>query len=164
MDPALLAEKLLLPLARLLLTMSLALLAAHLLEALNWTRLVAGLASPLACLGGLGETAAASFSLAFFSPSAANAMLAEAHARGALSRKAVVLANLFNSSPSYLVHLPSGFSLLFAFLGAQALVYVGLTFLAALLRTAGTLAAARLLLPAQRRTGKDPAGPGLGTF
>jgi hypothetical protein len=155
MDLSLLTEKLILPLARLLLTMSLALFAAHLLEALHWTRLMAGLASPLARLGRLNETAAASFSLAFFSPSAANALLAEAHARGALSRKEVILANLFNSSPSYLVHLPSICSLLFAFLGAQALVYVGLTFLAALLRTAGTLAAARLLLPP--RAGKPPA-------
>jgi hypothetical protein len=156
-DLSLLAEKLLLPLVRLLLTMSLALLAAHLLEALNWTSLMAKLASPLARLGRLNETAAAAFSLAFFSPSAANALLAEAHARGALTRKEMILANLFNSSPSYLVHLPSVFSLLFAFLGAQALIYVGLTFLAALLRTAGTLAAARLLLPPRGRTEKDPA-------
>jgi hypothetical protein len=157
MDLPLLAEKLIPPLVRLLLTMSLALLAAHLLEALHWTRLMAKLASPLARLGRMREPAAASFSLAFFSPSAANAALAEAHARGDLSRKEVILANLFNSSPSYLVHLPSVFSLLFAFLGAQALVYVGLTFLAALLRTAGTLTAARLLLPSPERTETAPA-------
>ncbi|MDR2160838.1 MAG: hypothetical protein LBO77_01685 [Desulfovibrio sp.] len=147
MDPYLLADMLLLPLARLILAMSLGLLLACMLDALRWTSLVAGLVRPLARLGRLGEAAGASFALAFFSPSAANALLAEAHARGAISRREVILANIFNSSPSYLVHLPSVFSLLFAFLGFQALTYVGLTFLAASLRTLGTLAAARLLLP-----------------
>lgn len=147
MDAALLYEKLFLPLVRLLLVMSLGLLVANLLEALHWTRMVARLSSPIVRMANLSEAAAASFSLAFFSPSAANAMLAESHEKGLLSRKEIILANLFNSSPSYLVHLPSVFSLMFAFLGKYALIYVSLTFLAATLRTLGTLVAGKLMLP-----------------
>lgn len=143
--------KLALPLLRLVSTMCVGLLAASLLESLHWTRFVARLAAPLARMGHLREVAAASFALAFFSPAASNSLLAEAHARGELSRGELVLANLFNSSPTYLVHLPTLFSLVFAFLGPLAFVYVGLTFAASVLRTCCTLLVGRLLLPAPER-------------
>ena len=147
MDLTLYYDKLLLPLLRLAATMGIGLLAASLLESLHWTRFVARLAAPLARAGHLREVSAASFALAFFSPAASNSLLAEAHARGELSRGELVFANLFNSSPTFLVHLPTLFSLVFAFLGPLAFVYVGLTFAAAALRTSCTLLAGRLLLP-----------------
>lgn len=147
MDAELLWHKLLLPLLRLTATMCVGLLLASLLESLHWTRFVARLASPLARLGHLRDISAASFALAFFSPAASNSLLAEAHARGELSRREAIFANLFNSSPTFLVHLPTFFSLVFAFLGPKALTYIGLTFLAAALRTFGTVLAGRLLLP-----------------
>lgn len=138
---------LLLPLLRLCATMCVGLFIASLLESLHWTRFVARLAAPLARAGHLNETAAASFALAFFSPAASNSLLAEAHARGDLSRRELIFSNLFNSSPTFLVHLPTMFSLVFAFLGAKAFIYAGLTFAAASLRSAATIAAGRLLLP-----------------
>lgn len=147
MDSELLYAKLALPLLRLVGTMCVGLLLASLLESLHWTRFVARLATPLARLGHLRSVAAASFALAFFSPAASNSLLAEARSRGELSRRELVFANLFNSSPTFLVHLPTLFSLVFAFLGTRAFVYVGLSFLAAGLRTAGTVIAGRLLLP-----------------
>ena len=147
MDFALLYAKLLLPLIRLVIVMSVGLLLASLLESLHWTRFVAKLASPLVRLGHLRDIAGASFSLAFFSPAAANALLAEAFERGELTRRELMFANLFNSSPTYLVHLPTLFSLVFAFLGKDAFIYVGLTFLAAAGRTCATVIVGRLLLP-----------------
>ena len=158
MDFDLYYTKLVLPLLRLVAAMCVGLLAASLLESLHWTRFVAKLAGPLARAGHLREVSAASFSLAFFSPAAANSLLAEARARGELSRGELILANLFNSSPAFLVHLPTLFSLVFAFLGPLAFVYVGLTFAASLLRTFGTLLAGRLLLPAPPR--QEPAAGG----
>ncbi len=149
MTPEFLLAKLGLPLLRLLLTMAVGLLAANLLEALHWTRFVARLAAPLVRAGHLKEVAGASFSLAFFSPAASNTLLAEAHGRGELSRRELVLANLFNSTPTFLVHLPTLFSLVFAFLGTRAFIYIGLTFAAAFLRTLCTIVAGRLLLPAR---------------
>ena len=139
--------KLLLPLARLVFTMCIGLLLAGLLESLHWTRFIAKLASPLARLGHLQEVSAASFALAFFSPAASNSLLAEAHKNGELSRKELIFANLFNSSPTFLVHLPTLFSMVFAFIGAQAFVYVGLSFLAAAGRTAATIITGRIMLP-----------------
>lgn len=147
MDAQLVAQKLLLPLLRLCAVACLGLFLASLLESLHWTRFVARLASPLARLGHLREVAAASFALAFFSPAASNSLLAEAYDRGELSRRECIFANLFNSSPTFLVHLPTLFTLVFAFLGPLAFVYVGLTFAAAFLRTLGTVLAGRLLLP-----------------
>ena len=147
MDSHLLYDKLALPLLRLSTTMCIGLLVASLLESLHWTRCIARLASPLARLGHLSELSAASFALAFFSPAASNSLLAEAYAKGEISRREVILANLFNSSPAFLVHLPTLFSLVFAFLGPRAFVYVGLCFTAAMLRTLATVAAGRSLLP-----------------
>lgn len=147
MEYSLLLHKLVLPLCRLVLVMCAGLLVAGLLESLHWTRFVARLTSPLARIGHLREVAGASFALAFFSPAAANALLAEAHAAGELSRRELVFANLFNSSPAFLVHLPTLFSLAFAFLGPRAFVYVGLSFAAAAARTACTIIAGRFMLP-----------------
>ena len=153
MTPAELYTGLALPLLRLCATMCAGLLIASLLESLHWTRFVAKLAAPLARAGHLNETAAASFALAFFSPAASNSLLAEARARGELGRRELVFANLFNSSPTFLVHLPTMFSLVFAFLGVQAFVYAGLSFAAATLRTTATIAAGRLFLPAPEHGG-----------
>lgn len=147
MDTATLYTGLFLPLLRLTATMCVGLLLASLLEGLHWTRFVARLARPLARMGHLQEVSAASFALAFFSPMASNSLLAEAHARGELSRRELIFANLFNSSPTFLVHLPTLFSMVFAFLGTRAFVYVGLCFLAASLRTVATVLAGRVLLP-----------------
>lgn len=126
--------------------MCIGLLLASLLENLHWTRFVARLTRPLIRLGGGGDVAAASFAFAFFSPTSANALLAEGYAAGELSRRELILANLFNSLPTFLVHLPTMFSLAFAFLGIQAFAYMGLCLSAALLRTLATIATGRLLL------------------
>lgn len=144
------------PLSRLLFGLCCGLLAANLIEALGVARNLSRLAAPLARAAHMGHTAAASFAVAFASPSAANAMLAEAHDAGSLSRKELLLANLFNSLPSYLVHLPTLVLLIVPVLGTPALTYAGLTLGAATLRTMATLLAGRLLLPPSR---PEPEAP-----
>ncbi len=148
MDIPALLHSLGLPLLKLIGTICVGLFVAVLLESLHWTRFVARLASPLVRLGHLRDVAGASFALAFFSPAASNALLAESVAKGELSRRELVVANLFNSSPTFLVHLPTLFSVAYAFLGRAAFLYVGLTFGAAVLRTLGTVLAGRIFLPA----------------
>jgi hypothetical protein len=150
-----LASTLLWPLARLLTGMALALLAANVLEALQWTRHLARLAEPLARFARLSDAAGAAFALAFLSPVAANGLLAEAHTKGALSRKELVFASLFNSFPHFLVHLPTLFLLTWPVLGPPAACYAGLCLLAAAARTLLTMLAARLLLPPPAHA--DPA-------
>lgn len=135
------------PLLRLLIGLAAGLLVANLLEALRWTRHLAKLAAPLARAAHLRDVAGASFSLAFVSPAAANGLLSESHNMGELSRNELMLANLFNSLPAYLVHTPTIFLLTWPVLGMPAVVYVGLTLLAAAGRTGFTIVLSRRLLP-----------------
>ncbi len=135
------------PLSRLLLSVSVGLFLGTLIEALQWTRAVSRIAQPLVRLGHLSDVAGASFSLAFFSGAAANAMLAEAHERGDMTRREVILSNLFNSLPTYFLHLPTLFFIAAPFIGPAAVLYVSLTVAAALLRTACIVILGRLTLP-----------------
>ncbi len=135
------------PLLRLVTALCIGLLAASLVEALRWTRPLARLSAPLVRLAHLREAAGASFSLAFFSPPAANALLSESHANGETSLRELMLANIFNSLPSYMVHLPSMLLMLWPVLGTPALTYTGLTLAAATARTLLTVFLGRLLLP-----------------
>lgn len=136
-----------LPLSRLLLSLCAGLFLGTLIEALQWTRGVAKIAQPLVRLGRLRDVAGASFSLAFFSGAAANTMLSEAYEKGELTRREVLLSNLFNSLPTYFLHLPTLFFIAAPFIGPAAGLYVGLTIGAALLRTLAIVLLGRLTLP-----------------
>lgn len=135
-DYNVLLQKLIWPLGRLTLFISVGLLIGNLIEALDWTKSVARLAAPLVRLGRLKDVSGASFSMAFFSGVSANTMLAEAYDQGRISRSELVLSNLFNSLPTYFLHLPTVFFISAPFLGSAAFVYVGLTLTSAVLRTA----------------------------
>ncbi|MDH5297493.1 MAG: hypothetical protein OEV91_00555 [Desulfobulbaceae bacterium] len=137
------------PLVKLVFYVSLGLLVGNFIEALNWTRGLARLAAPLIRAGNLSDTTGASFSLAFFSGVAANTMLAEAYDQGKINRKELVLANLFNSLPTFFSHLPTVFCLTAPLIKMAAFLYTGLTLLAAILRTAVILVVGRFLLPAR---------------
>ncbi len=134
---------------RLLLGMSVGLLVANVLEALRWTQSLAKVASPLSRAAHLQDVTGAAFSTAFVSPASANALLAENYEKGVLTKREVILSNLFNSLPSYLTHTPSIFFLVWPVLGFPTVIYVGLTLLAAFMRTLLTIVAARVLLPAR---------------
>ncbi len=135
------------PLIRLTGYISLGLFIGNLIEALNWTQSMAKLAAPLARAGRLKDIAGASFATAFFSGITANTMLAEAYEQNKLSTKEVVFSNLFNSLPTYFLHLPTIFMIAAPFIGKAAAVYVGLTAFAALLRTGFIVLLGRLFLP-----------------
>lgn len=141
------AGQLIWPLCKLLAGLSVSLLVANLLETLNWTRALARFARPLVRAGHLRDVVGASFTLAFFSGMAANTMLAEAHREGGLPDRELILANLFNSLPTYFLHLPTMILVAAPFIGQAAFVYVGLTLGAAVLRSAGIVLAGRVLLP-----------------
>ena len=137
------------PLLKLLAGLSLGIFLANLLEALKWTTFLSYFSRPLARVAHLGQAASSAFTLAFLSPTQANAILAENYKQGKLNRQELILANLFNSFPAYLVHVPTIFCLTFPVLGQAALIYVGLSLLAALGRTVLTLIYARAVLPPQ---------------
>ncbi|MCC8194592.1 MAG: hypothetical protein LIP28_08105 [Deltaproteobacteria bacterium] len=136
------------PLCRLLAVMALSLIIAQALETFGWTAHIARIAAPLVRLAHLSPVSGAAFSLSFASPSAANATLAEGLAGGAISRRELVVANVVNSTPAFLVHLPSMLATAYSFLGFPAFAYIGIVFAAALVRTCGAVLAGRFLLAA----------------
>ncbi|MCL2791342.1 MAG: hypothetical protein FWD79_12015 [Desulfobulbus sp.] len=136
------------PLLRLLVYLAIGLLVALFIESLNWTRKLAIIARPLTRFGHLSPLTGASFSVCFFSGMAANTMLAEGYANQQLSRKELILANLFNSLPNYFLHLPTTFFIAAPIIKSAAFIYIGLTIGAAILRTLFIALLARMLLPA----------------
>ncbi len=135
------------PLVRLLMFISLGLLVGNILEGLRWTRTMGKVATPLIRMGRLKDISGASFALAFFSGVAANSMLSEAYDKGELSDKELVISNLFNSLPTYFLHMPTVFFIAAPFIGNVAFMYVGLTLLAAFLRTAVIILWGHMALP-----------------
>ena len=134
------------PLIRLIIFISIGLLVANLIELLNWTRKMAVLAGPLIRFGRLSSITGASFSMAFFSGVSANTMLAEAHSQNRISTRELVLANLFNSLPTYFLHLPTTFVITVPLIKGAAIIYIGMTFGAAVLRTLCITCISRVLL------------------
>lgn len=147
------------PLVRLLCFIALGLLVANFIEALNWTRKIAVLAKPLTRFGHLSSLTGASFSMAFFSGVAANTMLSEGYDQRTISKKELILANLFNSLPTYFLHLPTTFFITAPLIKGAAVVYVGLTFGAAILRTLCITLLAHFLLPPASSSLQSSAKP-----
>jgi hypothetical protein len=152
-----LVPQVIVPVLRITFFIILGLFIANFIESLNWTHRLAALARPLIKMGHLSEVTGASFSLAFFSGVSANTMLAEAFDKGQMSKKELVLANLFNSLPRFFLHLPTVFFLTAPLIKLAAVFYVGLTFTAALLQTVLVVMAGRLLLPESTLISADPA-------
>ncbi len=146
MSAAELWQQILWPLCKLVGLVSVGLFIGNLIEALHWTRFVARLAMPLARVGRLCEISAASFSVAFVSGITANTMLAEAYDQGKLTRRELILSNLFNSVPTYFLHLPSMVFITAPILKSAALVYLGITVGSAVLRSLCILVVGRFLL------------------
>jgi hypothetical protein len=97
--------------------------------------------------GHLPDGSGASFTTAFVSGTAAQAMLVTFHEEGKLTRKEVILTSLLNGLPAYFLHLPTTFFIILPLAGQAGLLYLVLTLLATLLRTAGLVTFSRLSLP-----------------
>lgn len=131
------------------------LLVGQLLEATGWTARLGVLAWPLMRRARLPKEAGAAFSAAFASGVTANALLYTSWREGRLDKRQLMLANILCSSlPAFFLHLPTTFFVVYALLAQAALIYFGLTLLAALLRTLAVVLVSRAWPPAQ-----DP-GPG----
>lgn len=127
--------------------MAFGLFLASILEALRWTSYLAKLSRPLARAARLGSAASAAFVMAFVSPTTANGLLSNAYEKKEISLRELSLSNLFNSLPTWLSHTPSIFFIMWPAIGFTAVIYVGITILAAIFRMFFTLALCRLLLP-----------------
>jgi len=138
------------PILRITFFITVGLFIANMIESLNWTHRLATLARPLIRIGRLSSITGASFSVAFFSGVSANSMLAEAFDQKKMGVDELIFANLFNSLPRFFLHLPTVFFLTAPLIKGAALIYVGLTFSAALLQTFLVVLGGRLFLPIKK--------------
>jgi len=130
-----LLSRLLWPLTRLMLVITIGLIVGQIIEATGWTKTLAALARPLFRFGRLGDHCGAAFTAAFFSGVAANAMLLNAYQDGKITRKQLFLSNFINQLPAFFLHLPTTFFIVIPLTGWAGGIYFLITFAAVILRT-----------------------------
>ena len=141
-------QRLIWPLLRLSLLIGVGLFAALIIEAAGWTDRLAVMARPFMKWGHLSPEMGSAFTTAFFSGTAALSMLATFLREGAMRRREVTLSVLLDTFPSYFLHLPVTFFVILPLVGKAGLLYLLLTFGAALLRFGAVLVYTRLTFPA----------------
>ena len=141
-------KKLIEPLIRLIIFLGIGLLIGQVLETTGWTRNLARLVRPVTKWANLKDESAASFVTSFVSGIASNTLLMTYYQEGKISRNELVLTYLLNNGvPMFLLHLPTTFFLVISLAGKAGAVYLAITLIAALLRSAMVLGICRLKLP-----------------
>jgi hypothetical protein len=130
-------SRLLWPLTRLMLFISIGLMAGQIIEATGWTNALAVLARPLFRFSNLGNRCSAAFTAAFFSGVSANAMLLDFYKEGKITRDQLFVANFMNQLPAFFLHLPTTFFIVIPLTAGAGALYFLLTFAAVMLRTIG---------------------------
>lgn len=128
-------SRLLWPLTRLILFISIGLIAGQIIEATGWTNALAVLARPLFRFSNLGNRCSAAFTAAFFSGVSANAMLLDFYKEDKIMRSQLFVSNFMNQLPAFFLHLPTTFFIVIPLTGKAGALYFLLTFLAVMLRT-----------------------------
>jgi len=128
-------SKLLQPLTRLMLFITIGLLIGQIIEASGWTKTLAAVARPLFHFGRLGDHCGAAFTAAFFSGVTANAMLLSFFKDNKITRKQLFLSNFINQLPAFFLHLPTTFFIVIPLTGRAGGIYFLITFSAVILRT-----------------------------
>lgn len=160
-DPWKVWERLVWPLMRLTLLIGVGLFAALIIEAAGWTDRLAVMARPFMKWGHLSPEMGSAFTTAFFSGTAALAMLATFLREGTMSRREVTLSVLLDTFPSYFLHLPATFFVILPLVGKAGLLYLLLTFGAAFLRFGAVIVYTRLTFPAaQEGSPRERGMPG----
>ncbi|MFZ5450192.1 MAG: nucleoside recognition domain-containing protein [Thermodesulfobacteriota bacterium] len=137
------------PLLWLLVYMGAGLLVGQAIESLGWAVKLGAWTAPVLRWGHLKRESGAAFTAAFFSKILANTMLWTFYQEEKISRQEMTLTYLFNGGlPVYLLHLPTTFFIILPLTRKAGLIYLGLTGVAALLRSIVILGYARWRLPA----------------
>ena len=128
-------QKLGIPLFRLLMFISIGLLAGQLIESFGWTKQVAVIARPFFRFSNLGNRCSAAFTSAFISGAVANAMLLDFYEDNKISKMQLFLSNYINQFPAFFLHLPTTVFIVLPLTGFAGALYFFITFLAVLFRT-----------------------------
>jgi hypothetical protein len=153
--PTQIASRLLWPLIRLMVFITLGLFIGQIIEAAGWIKTMAVVARPLFRFGRLGNHCSAAFTAAFFSGVTANAMLLDFWKEGHITRSQLFLSNFMNQLPAFFLHLPTTFFIVVPLTGWAGGLYFLITFLAVILRTILFMVYGRLMLPPLKKTPKN---------
>ncbi len=157
----LVSEKLLLPLFRVMLLILIGLALGQIIELAGWTRFLARIARPAFRFARLGDRCSAAFTTAFFSGTAANAMLMDFFSDGKITRRQLYLTNLVNQLPAYFLHVPTTFFLILPLTGTAGILYFAITLAAALFRTGCLMVYGHYNPSSEEPAGGDRTGPDL---
>ena len=153
--PIQIASRLLWPLIRLMVFITLGLFIGQIIEAAGWIKTMAVVARPLFRFGRLGNHCSAAFTAAFFSGVTANAMLLDFWKEGHITRSQLFLSNFINQLPAFFLHLPTTFFIVVPLTGWAGGLYFLITFLAVILRTILFMVYGRLMLPPLKKIPKN---------
>ncbi len=141
-------HRMLFPMGRMLVFLAVGLLVGQIIESLGWTTRIARAVRPITRWAHLKDESAATFIASFVSGLLANTMLMTYHREGKLTDKEMFLTYLLGKGlPVFLLHLPTVFFITISLAGTAGLIYLGIAFSAALVRSSGVLLYARLTLP-----------------
>ena len=149
------SSRLLWPLFRLIMFITIGLIVGQVIEATGWTKTLAVLARPLFRFGRLGDHCSAAFTAAFFSGVTANAMLLDFYKESRISRKQLFLSNFINQLPAFFLHLPTTFFIVIPLTGWAGVLYFAITFVAVLFRTILFLIYGHIRFPAVTEAGES---------
>jgi len=160
--------RLLWPLTRLMILITIGLLVGQIIEAAGWTKTLAVLARPMFRFGHLGNHCSAAFTAAFFSGVSANAMLLDFFKEGKITRSQLYLSNFVNQMPAFFLHLPTTFFIVIPLTGLAGGLYFLITFIAVIFRTVLFLLIGRIWLARSKadifgETHAAPSKTGLNT-
>ena len=150
-DLAFVVRRVIWPVSRLIAIMAGALFLSALIEAKGWAKFVSVLSRPLMKMGNLSDWSGTAFTTAFLSGIAASTMLWNAYQDGRISKKEMFISALLNVGlPSFFLHLPITFAIIVPLVGPAGMIYLTITFFAAMIRTVVVIMAGRILLTSKR--------------
>ena len=127
-DPARLLNRLIWPLMRATVFITVGLFVGMIIEGMEWTNRLAIIARPFMRWGHLSDQMGAAFTTTFASGTASLSMLMSFHQEGSMSRREITFSILLNTFPSFFLHLPRKFFILLALVGKAGAIYMGLLF------------------------------------
>jgi hypothetical protein len=145
--PVICLRRLGIPLLRLIMFISIGLLAGQVVENMGWTRQLGILARPFFQFANLGNRCSAAFTTAFISGATANAMLLDFYEDDKISKTQLFLSNYINQFSAFFLHLPTTMFIVLPLTGYAGALYFLITFLAMLFRTICFLLFGRVYLP-----------------
>jgi hypothetical protein len=146
-DPERFFHRIVLPVGRIAIFISIGLFIALITEATGWTNILSIMTRPFIRWGHVTQYMGAAFTTAFFSGTSSLSMLMSFYKDGKIDERETALSVLLNTFPSFFLHLPTTLFIILPLAGVAGGLYLSIIFVAALLRFGGVLVYCHFKLP-----------------